>query len=354
MNSRISEKAVKWVEIMDRNKSEGVTTPWWEELKKCAEGNVVPSRAEGWNHPVASEQKLRLLNLIHRLINLLLQSSSPCPRQPQIHFRLFRTYTQDRSTCHHGWTPRTFVVHSLFNAAPHRSRTQCMCTPHKDANLKGLSFNHVRTESLYNAVKKQHGNSHLLKLALPSPPPSGVPSAAILPRLPNIPENSGPDTPQLQAQAESFDIKMIETDSESTAKFVRELVVESLIPWMGRCILEWNEAVSRLFCAPQPQNLTKPVPLVSIHLLGDCPHDCSLPLGGCSVQGQFRTPLPKAQFHCRPTAIRPRQVLWPPYPSTSPHLLSNGGSRNLRPSLATTNLLFPSGRSLERKGKVVL
>ena len=55
MSSRLSEKAAKWVEIMDRARSEGVTTPWWEELKKCAEGNVVPSRTEGWNHPVASE-----------------------------------------------------------------------------------------------------------------------------------------------------------------------------------------------------------------------------------------------------------------------------------------------------------
>ena len=55
MSSRVSEKAAKWVEIMDRAKSEGVTTPWWEELKKCSEGNVVPTRTEGWNHPVASE-----------------------------------------------------------------------------------------------------------------------------------------------------------------------------------------------------------------------------------------------------------------------------------------------------------
>ena len=55
ISSRVSEKAAKWVEIMDRARSEGVTTPWWEELKKCSEGNVVPSKTEGWNHPVASE-----------------------------------------------------------------------------------------------------------------------------------------------------------------------------------------------------------------------------------------------------------------------------------------------------------
>jgi len=55
ISSRVGDKAAKWVEIMDKTKSEGVTTPWWEELKKCTEGNVVPSKAEGWNHPVASE-----------------------------------------------------------------------------------------------------------------------------------------------------------------------------------------------------------------------------------------------------------------------------------------------------------
>ena len=55
ISSRVSEKAAKWVEIMDRAKSEGVTTPWWEELNKCSEGNVAPSRTEGWNHLVASE-----------------------------------------------------------------------------------------------------------------------------------------------------------------------------------------------------------------------------------------------------------------------------------------------------------
>ena len=55
MSSRVTEKAAKWVEIMDQAGPESATTPWWEELKKSAEGNVVPSRAEGWNHPVASE-----------------------------------------------------------------------------------------------------------------------------------------------------------------------------------------------------------------------------------------------------------------------------------------------------------
>jgi len=119
-----------------------------------------------------------------------------------------------------------------------------VCTHDVKSGLEKLNFNYASTESLFNAVNKQYGNSHLLKLALPSPPPSGVPSPVLLPRLPNNPETAGPETPQLRAQeVESFEIKMIETDLESTARFVRELAVESLVPWMGKCVLEWNEAV---------------------------------------------------------------------------------------------------------------
>jgi hypothetical protein len=28
-------------------------TPWWHEVRRCAEGERVPNRTEGWNHPVA-------------------------------------------------------------------------------------------------------------------------------------------------------------------------------------------------------------------------------------------------------------------------------------------------------------
>ena len=54
---------------------------------------------------------------------------------------------------------------------------------------------------------------------------------------------------------------MIETDLASTAKFVRELAVESLIPWMGKCILEWNEAVS---CPFVPYGLNRRVSCISL------------------------------------------------------------------------------------------
>ena len=119
-----------------------------------------------------------------------------------------------------------------------------VCAHRRGTGLERLNFNYASTESLFNAVQKQYGNSHLLKLTLPNPPPPGVPSPVLPPRLPNNPDTAGPDAPQPRAQPESFTIRMIEADLAATAKFVRELAVECLIPWMGKCVLEWNEAVS--------------------------------------------------------------------------------------------------------------
>jgi hypothetical protein len=36
---------------------------------------------------------------------------------------------------------------------------------------------------------------------------------------------------------------MAETDIQQTARFTREFVVMSLVPWMEKCALEWNENV---------------------------------------------------------------------------------------------------------------
>lgn len=39
-------------------------------------------------------------------------------------------------------------------------------------------------------------------------------------------------------------IRMCEIDIQETARFVREFVTMSLIPWMEKCVVEWNENVS--------------------------------------------------------------------------------------------------------------
>ena len=243
MSSRISEKAAKWVDTMDQTRSEGVITPWWEELKKCAEGNVVPSRTEGWNHPIASKEcsGSSILSLVFSAfysshLCCVHNSRKSSPGSPGL------TRETDRPAAVGG-----SHLSSLYTRYPMRSLVALgsnVCIHYTDTNLMDQNSNYTSTESLFNAVKKQYGNSYLLKLALPSPPPSGGPSHAPFPRLPNNFETSGPDTPQLPAQTESFNINLIEADLESTAQFVRELAVESLIPWMGKCISEWNEAVS--------------------------------------------------------------------------------------------------------------
>jgi hypothetical protein len=62
IGSRISKQCAKWVEDMDMigQKETNARTPWWDELKRCAEGDHVPSRVESWNHPVAGSYNKRV------------------------------------------------------------------------------------------------------------------------------------------------------------------------------------------------------------------------------------------------------------------------------------------------------
>jgi len=54
MTARISKRCARWVQDVDAaGEMEGVRTPWWDELRRCAEGDFVPSKIEAWNHPVA-------------------------------------------------------------------------------------------------------------------------------------------------------------------------------------------------------------------------------------------------------------------------------------------------------------
>lgn len=58
IGARVSSRAAKWVEMMEspagrEDNSWRNRTPWWEEVKRCVEGDIVPNRLEGWNHPVA-------------------------------------------------------------------------------------------------------------------------------------------------------------------------------------------------------------------------------------------------------------------------------------------------------------
>ena len=50
-------------------------------------------------------------------------------------------------------------------------------------------------------------------------------------------QSDRPDTPPNT-------LKMSEQDIQKLARFAREFVVVSLVPWMERCVVEWNEAYS--------------------------------------------------------------------------------------------------------------
>jgi hypothetical protein len=54
MTARIANRSLKWVQETDKlADKEATRTPWWDELRRCAEGEFVPSKSEAWNHPVA-------------------------------------------------------------------------------------------------------------------------------------------------------------------------------------------------------------------------------------------------------------------------------------------------------------
>lgn len=137
----------------------------------------------------------------------------------------------------------------------------------------------LRAEALFNAVKKQYGlHSYLLTLALPTsplPPPVTVPPPP--PRLPSLssmtyspmpqahvpaalrtPTPSQPDPSFLSLNGQNSErpppspappnapgqLYLSEPDIQQTGRFVREFAVMSLLPWMEKCVIDWNEVVS--------------------------------------------------------------------------------------------------------------
>ena len=113
-----------------------------------------------------------------------------------------------------------------------------------------------RAGALFNAVTKQYGlNTYLLRLALPSPPPPPVTIATPYPRLPVDPEQDSTMESSMQQQNGKVEppnlLRMNEVDIKATAAFVREFVTTSLIPWMEKSVMDWNESVGEnkiLFC----------------------------------------------------------------------------------------------------------
>ncbi|KAI0932025.1 hypothetical protein AcV5_004630 [Taiwanofungus camphoratus] len=254
MGARISTRCAKWVEMMENQAAAGGMenmwkdrTPWWEEVKKCVEGDHVPNSVEGWNHPVS--------------IILAVSTTAVNPLQA----------LQDLNVRPIGLPTWVDITHLRYYLIIHPSNS-----PLSDPIA----------ESLFNAVKKQYGhNCYLLPLALPTDPfPAPIPIAPLPPRLPPIPSPnfdtpplaprptpaglSAPDTPRpimspiprspgpstlsvnqehvipASTPAGAHTLRLTEGDIQRTAQFVREFVVQCLVPWMEKCVVDWNEQFS--------------------------------------------------------------------------------------------------------------
>lgn len=55
IGDRINQRSARWVHDLEKSDADTSRSPWWEELRRCAESDHLPSRIEGWNHPVASK-----------------------------------------------------------------------------------------------------------------------------------------------------------------------------------------------------------------------------------------------------------------------------------------------------------
>ncbi|KAI8981263.1 ER-golgi trafficking TRAPP I complex 85 kDa subunit-domain-containing protein [Trametes punicea] len=256
MGSRISQRCEKWVELLESTALDGGgkmwrdRTPWWEEVKRCVEGDQVPSSTEGWNHPVSL------------IVAVTTTAANPLQALQELTSRAFDFPP---------WVDLTSLRYFLII---HPSNS-----PLADPIA----------EALFNAVKKQYGlHSFLLPLNLPTNPlPTPVPVPALPPRLPTIssldspsltpqPTGSGGtsispaptppphpaspmphtprpppltnkmagNTPQSRVGYAGHTLRLSQDDIQQIGRFVREFVTMSLVPWMEKCVVEWNENYS--------------------------------------------------------------------------------------------------------------
>ncbi|KAG6911541.1 hypothetical protein DXG01_011843 [Tephrocybe rancida] len=248
IGARINKRCGKWTEDLTKSSDkDNHRTPWWDELRRCTEGDHVPSKTEGWNHPVAQ--------LALRIPSVILAVSTTAPNPLQAVAALHSRALELPSWVDTNILPYTLIIH------PENS-----------------PLSNEEAGALFNAVKKQHGlHSYLLPLALPTPPPPPVPVPALPPRLPPSPSQDFLNPPPIPptplspgfpgADANGLHtIRMSEKDIQQTARFAREFLVMSLLPWMEKCVVDWNEVFSstrrlpsrlfsstrRLFGSPSP------------------------------------------------------------------------------------------------------
>ncbi|CAE6431018.1 unnamed protein product [Rhizoctonia solani] len=210
MSSRVSHRAAAWVrEVEERPLNLGKEMKWWEDIRLCTEGDITPNRTEGWNHPVAL------------ILATSTMASNPLQSISNLHSRAINFPP---------WVDPTFLKFTLI-VHP----------------MSSSPLNMDESQSLLNAVKKQHGaHAHLMcwSLSGSSTTKPFVPRPPQLPPPPNgaIETSSNPQFDDLTKDVEIYSTILGDDDLQSISRFVREFATQSLIPWMERNVIEWNEA----------------------------------------------------------------------------------------------------------------
>ncbi|KAF9517937.1 hypothetical protein BS47DRAFT_419756 [Hydnum rufescens UP504] len=198
IGSRIGQQAASWLEDPASRDQE----KWWDDIKSCVQGDRTPVRSEGWNHPMA----------------LILATSTLAPNPLQA-----ITILHARAPDLPPWVDTSMYRYTVI------------------VHPSPSNLNPDEAVALLNAVKKQFGlNTHLLQL----PSLRENTTISIPPYFPQLPpsESSHPYTPSRPGR--TVTLAMSEMDAQNTSRFVREFVTMSLLPWMERCVTEWNESFS--------------------------------------------------------------------------------------------------------------
>ncbi|KIJ24365.1 hypothetical protein M422DRAFT_274866 [Sphaerobolus stellatus SS14] len=204
IGQRIGKRAQAWVEEAEKEDyTKGTAiSPWWLELDRCIEGDRAPSRHE-----------------------VILASSTVAPNPLQAVTELHAKYNEMHLP---SWVDPSRLCHTII------------------IHPSNSPLNSDEAMALYNATKKQYGvHTHLLSVSL-SPPDAPIAAPSLLPELPlsPLPNTSFTKRPETQ------ELHLSEEDVSQFARFIREFTTMSLVPWMERSVMEWNESVSMALYPP--------------------------------------------------------------------------------------------------------
>lgn len=115
IGARINKRCSKWVEDIEKHGDKGaLRPPWWDELRRCAEGDHVPSKSEGWNHPVAGVFfffENQHCELGDQLISVILAVSTTAPNPLQAITALHTRGTEFPSWVEPNFLRYTLIIH---------------------------------------------------------------------------------------------------------------------------------------------------------------------------------------------------------------------------------------------------